>query len=59
MFLLFVYFSVKTKPVCTDEQFHCVTGGCIDKTLVCNKKPDCEDKSDEKHCRKFIGKTFS
>ena len=35
---------------CTDEQFACQDGGCIDIQRRCDSTYDCLDASDELHC---------
>ena len=40
--------------VCTDEQFRCGNGQCIDNILKCDKTNHCTDGSDEKECSKFF-----
>ncbi|XP_065254712.1 low-density lipoprotein receptor-related protein 6 isoform X5 [Emys orbicularis] len=40
----------KNCPVCSDSQFQCESGQCIDSTLRCNGEANCQDNSDEKNC---------
>lgn len=47
---MLIKLSASLKPLCPGDEFHCGSGGCINQTLVCNKEPDCDDKSDERHC---------
>lgn len=37
-------------PVCSESQFQCASGQCIDGALRCNGDANCQDKSDEKNC---------
>ncbi|XP_077868508.1 MAM and LDL-receptor class A domain-containing protein 1-like [Saccoglossus kowalevskii] len=41
---------------CTNEEFRCANGFCIDKKKVCNFVDDCMDNSDEDHCDNLIGR---
>ncbi|KAG9336545.1 hypothetical protein JZ751_002892 [Albula glossodonta] len=38
---------------CKPEQFTCANGCCIDKSLECDKTPQCSDSSDEESCEKL------
>lgn len=40
--------------VCTASQFQCGDGICIDLTRRCDRRVDCDDRSDELACRKFF-----
>ncbi|XP_077861589.1 MAM and LDL-receptor class A domain-containing protein 1-like [Saccoglossus kowalevskii] len=42
--------------VCTEEEFRCSDGYCIDKKKVCNFVDDCMDSSDEQHCGALVGR---
>uniref|UniRef100_A0AAV2JII7 BPTI/Kunitz inhibitor domain-containing protein n=1 Tax=Knipowitschia caucasica TaxID=637954 RepID=A0AAV2JII7_KNICA len=35
---------------CTQEEFTCASGCCIEKDLECDGSPQCSDDSDEKNC---------
>ncbi|XP_020857184.1 low-density lipoprotein receptor-related protein 6 isoform X1 [Phascolarctos cinereus] len=37
-------------PLCSESQFQCASGQCIDGVLRCNGDANCQDKSDEKNC---------
>ena len=39
--------------VCTDEQYRCGNGKCIDQILKCDGTHHCPDGSDEKDCSEF------
>lgn len=39
---------------CQPDEFKCRDGTCINKTLVCNKRRDCADASDEDNCGMLI-----
>uniref|UniRef100_A0A7E4V2M4 EGF-like domain-containing protein n=1 Tax=Panagrellus redivivus TaxID=6233 RepID=A0A7E4V2M4_PANRE len=41
---------------CTNEQFKCANGRCINVTLACDRNDDCGDASDEIGCLKHDGK---
>ncbi|KAJ8688444.1 hypothetical protein QAD02_024239 [Eretmocerus hayati] len=32
---------------CAQDEFHCLSGECIDRRKVCNRQSDCQDDSDE------------
>ena len=36
---------------CSESDFTCLNGQCIDDYLRCNGVPDCDDKSDEDDCK--------
>lgn len=37
-------------PICSELQFQCDKGQCVDSQLRCNGEPDCADGSDELDC---------
>ncbi|ELK24242.1 Low-density lipoprotein receptor-related protein 5 [Myotis davidii] len=37
-------------PVCSDAQFPCARGQCVDLRLRCDGEADCQDRSDEADC---------
>uniref|UniRef100_A0A671SR19 Low-density lipoprotein receptor-related protein 5-like n=1 Tax=Sinocyclocheilus anshuiensis TaxID=1608454 RepID=A0A671SR19_9TELE len=37
-------------PICSELQFQCDKGQCVDSQLRCNGEPDCADGSDEQDC---------
>jgi hypothetical protein len=39
---------------CTENQFVCLDGGCIDRYQRCDKITDCVDASDEIDCGKLV-----
>lgn len=39
---------------CDDSHFQCLSDGeCIPDVWVCDNEEDCEDSSDERHCREY------
>ncbi|KAF8782056.1 hypothetical protein HNY73_012389 [Argiope bruennichi] len=50
--LLFVFVSVASGSECSEYDFPCEDGGCIDSALWCDSSKDCSDGSDEKYCKK-------
>ncbi|GFT89374.1 low-density lipoprotein receptor-related protein 1B [Trichonephila clavipes] len=42
--------STSKPKTCKDKEFKCGDGPCIDEKLVCDKRADCEDGSDERNC---------
>ena len=45
---MYFYFVVPT--ACEANQFRCNDGQCIDNSLKCDRKYDCQDGSDELNC---------
>ncbi|ESO84269.1 hypothetical protein LOTGIDRAFT_155604 [Lottia gigantea] len=46
---------LKSKNECPEGTFPCKQGGCINRTLICNKELDCIDGSDEGNwCDPFL-----
>ena len=39
---------------CTENQFVCLDGGCIDRYQRCDRITDCVDASDELDCGKLV-----
>jgi hypothetical protein len=39
---------------CTENQFGCLDGGCIDRYQRCDKITDCVDATDEIDCGKLV-----
>lgn len=39
---------------CSDKEFRCLNGQCIDSVYRCNEKSNCYDGSDEKNCCMYI-----
>ena len=45
-------FFFKSLTGCSDDEFQCLTGLCIDESATCDGNNDCIDFSDEEYCRK-------
>uniref|UniRef100_UPI00398E6337 very low-density lipoprotein receptor-like isoform X2 n=1 Tax=Pristiophorus japonicus TaxID=55135 RepID=UPI00398E6337 len=35
---------------CNDDEFLCLNGRCVSAAMVCNRRDDCSDQSDERNC---------
>lgn len=38
---------------CEVRSYQCKNGACINETLICDGKRDCQDGDDEENCSKF------
>ncbi|XP_077865626.1 MAM and LDL-receptor class A domain-containing protein 1-like, partial [Saccoglossus kowalevskii] len=47
---------VLTGEPCSDDEYRCTNGFCIDKKKTCNFVDDCMDNSDEEHCANLVGR---
>ncbi|XP_006811189.1 MAM and LDL-receptor class A domain-containing protein 1-like [Saccoglossus kowalevskii] len=47
---------VVINKVCTEDEFRCSDGHCIDRSKVCNFADDCMDSSDEQYCGALVGR---
>ncbi len=57
--ILIKYIYIAGTPTCQTNQFQCrSTGICINKQLVCDGYPHCQDRSDESNCSKMKNKIF-
>ena len=50
------YSTVLTLSFCTDDEFTCDDGTCIQIYLRCDGTNHCENSSDEKDCRMIVPK---
>jgi len=46
----FLDYTVAPPPQCTEDEFRCNDGSCIDSRTRCNNNYDCRDGSDEDNC---------
>lgn len=46
----FDYYEMKERSINCDDMFICGNRKCINQTLVCNGKNDCNDRTDENIC---------
>lgn len=46
----FDYYEMKERSIKCDNMFICGNRKCINQTLVCNGKNDCNDRTDENIC---------
>lgn len=53
MLIDLIYYFITTE-VCTENQFQCSNGDCINAEFVCDKFRDCADASDEHDCGKIF-----
>ena len=52
-----IYYRLKypfTGKECSNSQYQCNDGTCIDMHYICDSYPDCKDKSDETNCGKLL-----
>ena len=45
------YSRMMTLSVCSESEFTCASGDCVDMRLRCDRSKDCEDGSDEDMCQ--------
>lgn len=43
-------FFLISQKICSEDQFKCESGTCIDIKWKCDEEDDCRDGSDEKGC---------
>lgn len=52
--LILILFTLGSEGRCSEKQFMCNKHQCIPQDWVCDGTNDCNDHSDEKHCRKIF-----
>lgn len=49
----FIFETTRRPEYCTRFEWQCQSGECISLRSYCDGRPDCQDLSDERNCRKF------